>query len=205
MRRTGWGRKREGLAALVVATFVLPVTVDAQAQPRWTLDVRGSAAIPTADVEGHELGTGFGGRATLGYRILARTGAYVDWDWHAFAPDRSFAGGSVGFEESGFTLGIGLRRPLRADDAEGPALGIRAGGTYNHVELEDSRGREIADSGYGLGWEAGAGLDFGISESVRVTPGLRYRSFSRPVQIESTRTEVGLRYVSLDLGVSFEF
>jgi hypothetical protein len=188
-----------------MATFVLPGTANAQAQPRWTLDARASAAIPTADVEGHDLGTGFGGRATLGYRILARTGAYVDWDWHAFAPDQSFAGGSVGFEESGFTLGIGLRHPIRAGDVDGPAVAVRAGGTYNHVELEDSRGREIADSGYGVGWEAGAGLDFGISERVRLTPGLRYRSFSRPVQIESTRTEVGLRYFSFDVGASFEF
>jgi hypothetical protein len=158
-----------------------------------------------AEVEGHELGTGIGGRATLGYRVFERIAAYVDWDWHAFATDQSFVGAVRGFEESGFAVGIGLRHPLRRDDAAGPALAIRAGGTYNHVELEDSRGREIADSGYGLGWEAGAGIEFGISERVRVTPGVRYRSFSRSVQIESTRTEVALKYLSIDLGVSLGF
>jgi opacity protein-like surface antigen len=190
---------------LLVATFVLAGAAPAHAQERWTLDIRGSAAIPTAEVQGHGLGTGLGARAMLGYRFLARTGAYLDWDWHAFSPDRSFAGPRVRFEESGYALGFSFRQPLRAGDANAPVVAIRAGATYNHVALEDSGGEEITDSGYGVGWEVGAGIEFALSERVGVWPGIRYRSFSRPVVAENARVDVPLRYLSLDLGISFGF
>jgi hypothetical protein len=194
-----------GWAALFATLLALAVPDEGHAQPRWTLDVRGGAAIPTAQVRGYDLGTGVGFRATLGYRILVRTAAYVDWDWHSFAPDESFAGPEVDFEESGYSFGIGFRHPLLGDAGNGAALAVRAGGTYSHIELEDSEGNLIADSGHGMGWEAGVGLDLDVTERVRVTPGLRYRSLSRPVLVGSTSSDVALRYLSLDFGVTLGF
>ena len=45
------------------------------------------------------------------------------------------------------------------DDAR---LWVRAGATYDHVELESEGGDITADSGHGLGWEAGSGLVFAL-------------------------------------------
>ena len=201
----GVSSRKQSLASILLAVVALATAGSVEAQERWTLDVRAGAAIPTGHVAGHDLGTGLGLRATVGYRFLPQTAVYADWDWHRFSPEESFAGADVDFEEAGYALGLGFEHPFSGEAGEGPAIQIRVGGTYQRIELEDSRGGLIADSGHGVGWEAGAGIVLQVTERLRLTPGLRYRSLSRPVTIETIRTEVALRYVSADLAMSFSF
>jgi hypothetical protein len=126
--------------------------------------------------------------------------AYAGWGWMHFGVEESFAGSNVDYEETAFTFGLRFEHPLSGD--AGPAYWLRAGGLYGHVELEDSHGDRLADSGHGLGWEVGAGvgLDF---HRARLTPGLRFRVLSRDVAVEDITTDVDLWYLAAEIGVRF--
>ncbi len=64
--------------------------------------------------------------------------------------------GDTDFEETGYTFGLQFIHPLGT--SEKISYLIRAGGIYNHIEVENSAGDITADSGHGLGWEIGAGV-----------------------------------------------
>ena len=64
-----------------------------------------------------------------------------------------------------------FEHPFSGKTGSGPALRLRAGGTHNQIEVEDADGDSVADSGHGLGREAGAGVTFAIGESLRSRPG----------------------------------
>lgn len=186
-----------------IAVGFLAASSPTAAQERWAFELRGGAALPTQDIGSDELGTGFGFEGTLRYRFLPHLGVYGGWDWMHFGPETSFAGADVDFEETGYVFGLRFEHPL----GEGaPVSGwVRAGGTYGHLELEDTAGEIIADSGHGLGLEAGAGVALDIGGRLSVTPGVRYRALTRDVEIGTATTEVDLRYVALELGLVVHF
>jgi hypothetical protein len=101
--------------------------------------------------------------------------------------------------------GLRFEHPFSGESGDGPAMQFRAGGTYNHIEIEDPDGDIVADSGLGLGWEIGTGVTLPLTGNWRVSPGLRYRALSRDVTIGSTTTGVDLRYVALELGFTWGF
>jgi hypothetical protein len=189
------------MAALTALFIAAPVT----AQGPWTLDLRAGAALPTQDLGQDEISTGTGFEGSLGYRIMEHVSAYAGWDWHRFAADQSFAGSDVDFEETGYAYGVRFEHPFSGESGGGPAYTLRAGGTYNHLEIENSEGDIIADSGHGAGWEVGAGVTFGLNEAWRVSPGARYRSLSSDVELGDTTTDVDLRYVALEIGITWSF
>ena len=72
---------------------------------------------------------------------------------------------------------------------------------YEHLELEQGDDR-VSDSGHGFGWEAGAGLVVPVGRSWKITPGARYRSLSRDVDLEGASAPVDLRFLLFDVGVT---
>jgi hypothetical protein len=77
---------------------------------------------------------------------------------------------------------------------------VRAGGVYNHIEIENESGDITADSGHGLGWQAGAGVAVPLGAKWRLMPGLRYQSLSRDIDVGPTTTDVDLTYIALEIG-----
>ena len=186
-----------------VAMGLLMGGLPADAQQRWAIEVRGAGAFPTQEIAGDELGNGLGFDATLRYAFLPHLALYGGWDWIHFNPDASFAGPDMDIEETGYVFGLRFERPF---GATAPVAGwIRGGGIYDHLEFEDDEGDIIADSDHGLGWEAAAGLAFGSGGSWSVTPGVRYRSLDREVEIGAVTTEVEMRYIAVELGVAWHF
>lgn len=170
------------------------------AQQRWSVELRGGAAWATGDPGGEEVGTGFGLEGTVAYRFMPHLAAYAGWDWMHFPVDDSGAAAFADIEETGYAFGLQFEHPLGAETV--PLLRIRAGKTYDHIELEDDDGEVTADSGHGLGWEAGAGILFPIAGSWRLTPGVRYRALNRDVEIESVTVPMEMRYIVIEIGVS---
>jgi opacity protein-like surface antigen len=82
---------------------------------------------------------------------------------------------------------------------------IKGGGTYNHIETENSAGDIINDTGHGLGWQLGAGVKIPLSMRVFLTPEVRYRSLSRDIKVGEVSRPVDLNYVSAGVGLSFTF
>lgn len=189
---------RFSYAPLVIALLVTPAV--AQGQDRWGFDLRAGAALATADLGDADLDIGFGFEGTLMVRTMEHLFAYAGWDWHGFSADQSFAGTDIDFEETGYAFGLLFEHPLT--DGVYPAIQLRAGGTASHIEVEDDAGAIIADSGHGVGWEAGAGLALSMGATWRITPGVRFRSLSRDLEIGTVTTPVDLRYVALEIGFS---
>lgn len=174
-----------------------------QGQNPWTFDVRAGVAVPTQDIGEDELDTGFGFEGTIAYRVLPHLSAYGGWDWHKFGSEESFAGADADFEETGYAFGLRFEHPFAGESGDGPAFRLRGGATINHLEVEDQNGDLVADSDHGLGWEAGAGITLPLSDDWRLSPGARYRSLSRDLTVGDVTTEVDLRYVALELGVTW--
>ena len=181
-------RKLLGILALLL--IAAPGTIHAQS--RWRFEIRDAA-----------LGTGFGFEGTVGYRFQPHIWAYAGWDWHRFSDEASFAGSENDFEETGYAFGLQFEHPIGRSEAA--ALQLRPGGTYSHVEIENSAGDLVTDSEHGLGWETGAALAVRLANGWQTTPGVRFRSLSRDFTVGSATTPKSLRYLAAELGVSRSF
>jgi hypothetical protein len=189
-----------------IALTTLALAVGAEAataqEERWAIELRVNAAVPTQDVQDSELGGGLGAEATLGYRFMPHLAAYAGWDWIHFGPSASFAGPDMDFEETGYAFGLRFEHPLAQS---GLAGWVRGGGIYDHIEIEDDNGDVVADSGHGLGWEAALGLAVPMGTAWSLTPGVRFRSLSRDIEMGNVTTPVDLRYLAVVIGFARRF
>jgi len=172
------------------------------AQDKWSLEFRPGVNYATQDIADADLGLGFGTELTIAYRFMPHLAAYAGWSYNNFAVDQSFAGPDASFEETGYTFGLQFIHPI---GESGLSYLVRAGGTYNHIEIENNDGDIIIDSGHGLGWQAEAGLVIPLSEKFSLLPSLRYRSLNRDIEIENVSTSVDLNYLSVGVGLSWSF
>ena len=186
---------------LLVALFLVAGAGAVQAQSRFSVELRGGAAWPTADVGDATLETGGGFGFNAGFRLQPHLGVYAGWDWHRFVTDEPFSGGNYDIEDTGYVFGLQFRHPITS------RVGgwLRGGGIYNHIELEDDAGSIIADSGHELGWEAGGGMLFPIGERFVLTPGVRYRTFSATLDAGDGDVPVDLSYIAAEIGLTYSF
>ncbi|HOP27650.1 MAG TPA: porin family protein [Candidatus Sabulitectum sp.] len=193
---------RYTFAAGFVVLLLLVGAPQAAAQERWSADLQGGPAFTTKDFGDAELSSGLGLDATISYRLQKHLWIYGGWGYHHFNTENSFAGADIDVEETGYLLGLRYQHPMCFSPA---ALYIRAGATLNHVELEDNEGELVSDSEHGVGWEAGAGVSIPVGSRWSITPGVRFRSLSRDIEIGTATTPVDLNYVSVEAGVSYLF
>ena len=188
------------LTAVTVA--VMFVTNQSIAQDKWSLELRPGINYATKDISDADLGLGFGAELTISYSFMPHLAVYTGWSYNNFAADQSFAGTDASFEETGYTFGLQFIHPI---EETGIKYLIRAGGIYNHIEVENVDGKIVSDSGHGLGWQAEAGLVIALSENFSLLPSLRYRSLNREISINNSRTSVNLNYFSAGVGISWAF
>jgi len=190
------------LLLTIVALTLLTVFNQSRAQDKWSLELRPGVNYATQDIADANLELGFGTELTIAYRFMPHLAAYAGWSYNNFAVDQSFAGPDASFEETGYTFGLQFIHPI---GESGLSYLVRAGGTYNHIEIENNSGDIIIDSGHGLGWQAEAGLVIPLSEKFSLLPSLRYRSLNRDIEIENVITSVDLNYLSVGVGLSWSF
>ena len=82
---------------------------------------------------------------------------------------------------------------------------MRAGGLLAHVELEDDAGEPAGDTGHGLGWEAGAGISWPLTERIAVAPGVRIRMLGREIDMGLGVQDASLTYITAGVGVVLAF
>jgi len=186
----------------IVALTLLTVFNQSIAQDKWSLELRPGVNYATQDIADANLELGFGTELTIAYRFMPHLAAYAGWSYNNFAVDQSFAGTDASFEETGYTFGLQFIHPI---GESGLSYLVRAGGTYNHIEIENNDGDIIIDSGHGLGWQAEAGLVIPLSERFSLLPSVRYRSLNRDIKIENVSTSVDLNYLSVGVGLSWSF
>lgn len=175
------------------------------AQDKWSVELRPGVNFATTDLADAELQTGFGAELSLGYKFMPHLGAYIGWGWNQFKSENSnFVGtGDTDFEETGYTFGLQFVKQFSEDSKLSYLL--RAGGIYNHIEVENSAGDITGDSGHGLGWELGAGINANLGRGWNLRPQIGYRALSRDIKIATTTTNVDLNYIAIGIGIAKTF
>lgn len=186
--------------AVGVAIMMVAGTSAARAQDSFALEFRGGVAMPTEDLDNTALKTGAGFGATASYRVLPHLRLYGGWDWTHFVTEDVFASREYDVEPNGYAFGMQFQHPM-ANKVHG---WLRAGGLYNHAELEDEDG-DIVDSGHELGFEGGAGVRVALGDRFALTPGVRYRQFSADLEMPSGTIPVDIKFVSFEMGLAWSF
>lgn len=187
---------------ILLTMLFISFSLFGQSEDRWSFEFRSGASYSTKDLGDAELGAGFGFEGTFAYRLMPHLSAYAGWGWNQFSADQSFAGSDLDFEETGYTFGLQFIHPI--GDSRLNYL-VRAGGIYNHIEIENNEGDIIIDSGHGMGFQVEAGLEFKISQQLRLLPSIRYHSLSRDIDTSTGNMSVDLNYLTAGLGLSWAF
>jgi len=173
-----------------------------ETQQRFGFELSSGASFATSKPGEAELNPGVGFEGIFHYRFMEYTGIYGGWGWNRFGADNSFAGNDVCFEETGYVFGLQFKRPFGKSAI---SYYFRAGGLYNHIEVENTNGDITHDSGHGLGWQLAGGIDIRLGETWSLTPGVKFNSLSSDVENEGVNVPLDLNYLQLRVGVVRKF
>ena len=195
-------KKNRSFLAAVIGLILILSSQSADAQKKWSFELKPGVSFPTKDLHDAKLKTGFGFEGVLAYRFMPHLAAYAGWSWNKFNADKSFAGNDTDFEENGYSFGLQFVHPFPNSSI---SFLLKAGGTYNHIETENSEGNIVNDTGHGPGWQAGAGVSIPLGNRWSLVPEIRYRSLSRDIKIGNEKIPLDLNYVFAGLGISYSF
>lgn len=192
---------KPSLRALVF-TLLLLQGVLGYSQEKWFGEFRPGVNFPVSE-NGLKTGPGFG--LNIGYNFMPHLGATVGWGWNKFKSDDNFfiTGNKYDLEETGYSFGLQFIHPFSTNS--NISYLIRLGGTYNHMEVENSGGDLVRDSKHGFGWEAGAGIDIDFGANWSLRPQIGYRSLTRKMEAEAFSTDFDLNYITLGFGIAKSF
>lgn len=185
--------------------FVLSVVLTASpvfAQARWTVEFRGGGNVTTEQFASVDLEPRVGLEGGVGLRVAPALFVYGAWDWQQHRSKTRLFGAIADVEDTGYAFGLRYVAPV----ASRAKPWVRAGGLYNHVEIEDSNaGSMVADSEHTFGFEVGGGLDIALDDAWSVTPGVRYRRFEPDVRRGGIQSPATLSYITYDVGLMLKF
>lgn len=190
---------------LFVLFFTAVFTLQTQAQEtekRFGFEFSAGPSFATSDLADADLKMGAGFEGVFHYRILAHTGIYAGWGWNKFAADESFAGNNMDFEETGYVFGLQFKHPVNTLPI---SYYLRAAGLYNHIEIENSEGDIVEDTGHGYGWQLAGGVDLELGKNWSLTPGVKFNALSRELENESGNTQLELNYLQVRIGILKKF
>jgi hypothetical protein len=192
------------LKLVTIIMFALAVTVthaqEESSKFSFELNAGPSYAIQNLAETDLDLGVGFEG--LLHYKFMPHMGVYAGWGWNKFASDGTFDGIEADFEETGYQFGLQYSHPIRSS---GISWFVRAGGLYNHIEVEDPDGEIVGDTGHGLGYHAGTGLEISLGSKWSISPIVKFHSLNRDVEINENNQNLDLKYLSLRVGLTRAF
>ena len=188
---------------IALAFFAL-ITTSGNAQEkakRFSFELNGGLSVPTKEfVEGIRMGFGFEG--TFQYRFMPHTSVYGGWGANWLSTESTNSENNMDYEETGYVLGLDFRHPIGDSRL---SYYIRAGALYNHIEIENSDGDILDDSGHGPGFQLAAGLDISLGSGWSLTPGLKFNYLSRETGLEGISKQLDYQYLSARVGIARKF
>jgi len=182
---------------MVLAIFTKTIFAQ-ENEKRFGFEVSTGASVATKKLGGSTLNPGVGFEGIFHYRFMPHIGVYGGWGWNKFGADESFAGNDVCFEETGYVFGLQFKHPI---GERATSYYFRAGGLYNHIEIENEDGDVTNDSGHGLGWQLAGGFDFKLGKNWSLTPGVKFNSLSRDVDHNNQKVTLDLDYFQFRVGI----
>jgi len=193
--------KTKGLTILAILALISMSSFAQENEKRFGLEISSGASFSTSKPWGEKVNPGFGAEGLIHYRFMPHFGAFAGWGWNKFRADESFAGNDVCFEETGYVLGFQYKHPVGESKT---SYYLRAGGLYNHIELETD-GEVTHDSGHGPGWQIAGGFDIQLGKNWSLTPGIKFNSLSRETEYEGTSQKSAFNYLSVRVGILKKF
>jgi opacity protein-like surface antigen len=193
--------KTKGLA-LTMLVLLSMISFAQESKKRLEFELNSGLSLATQKLGDASLNPGFGFEGSLHYRFMPHLGVYGGWGWNRFGADESFAGTDVCFEETGYVFGLQFKHPIGQSPV---AWYVRAGGLYNHIEIENADGEIIHDSGHGLGWQVAGGVDVPLASRWSLIPGVKFNALNRDVESEGVSTALKQNYVSVRVGIMYKF
>jgi len=189
----------------LIALLTIVLSYELMAQPndsRWSFELNGGVSVPATKLNGTELNIGAGFEGIFHYKFLPHFGAYAGWGWNKFSADHTFAGQEVDFEETGYIFGFQYQHPIGESSMQ---YYLRAGGLYNHIEVENKEGEITNDTGHGLGWQLAGGFNIPLNSKWSISPGVKFNSLQRDLDLPASIESLNLNYLSARVGVIRKF
>lgn len=190
------------LKFLFTAVLFSLMGISSPAQEKFSVEFRPGISFPLNEIAGTKVNTGYGFEFTVAYEVLQDVGIYAGWGWNKFNSENTFMVNRIDIVETGYTAGIQFKHRITNSPI---SYLIRGGTVYNHLELENKDGNLIADSGYGIGWQAEAGVTLEIGNKWDFRPTLRFRSLPGDIEVFNGHMSVDLQYISLGVGLAKRF
>lgn len=179
-------------SSAVVAVALAASNAQAQDSRRISLEGRLGVTFPSGDVSDAGGGSGYELGADFMYTFTPALTGYIGVSRHSFSCDEDEGPCEDSFASSGFQAGLKY-----LFSREGRALPwLRAGLLGQSLDV----GPE--DSDFGLGLEAGAGLDVDVSHRLALVPAFYYRTYSADVDGGG---DVSVNWFSLTLAAHLHF
>ncbi|MCF8378433.1 MAG: porin family protein [Bacteroidales bacterium] len=194
--------KTKVIIALVTMVMLNMNSFAQENNKRFGFELNGGASKATSKLSDASLNIGYGFEGILHYRFMPHTGLYAGWGWNKFSSDDTFAGKDMDFEETGYIFGLQFKHPIGSSPV---SFMLRAGGLYNHIELENTDGEIVEDSGHGFGMQFAGGIDVPLGKNWSVAPGLKFNSLNRSMDHNNESRELNLNYLSLRVGIVKKF
>lgn len=180
------------------AQFLLPIPV--------SVEVRAGAGIPTGDFANREPGI----QAESGLMVGAGAAVHISRRFALFGGYSRTRFGCPRCGEQGLDADVtdtggdfGLQVILPAS-IRGLGPWIRAGGVYHQISFSGTQGELSSDPA--LGFEVGGGISLSLLRVIRLTPGVRYRTYSAELDLGGLGEEtVDVSHVLVDVGLSYRF
>ncbi|MEL6810327.1 MAG: outer membrane beta-barrel protein [Bacteroidota bacterium] len=187
--------------SIVLVCCILSVNT-AIAQERFSGEFRPFLNFPLEKLEEKNLGVGFGFEMEVAYKMMPHLKAYAGFGWSEFKTEANFQETSTLLNETFFPLGFELTFPV----SKAPLTYYgQVGAVLENVSLEDLNTGVQRDSGYGVGWQIGIGVEYVFTEYWSLKPEIGYRSFSKTLQDHASSTKLDLNYISLSVGIQRAF
>ncbi|HLN53561.1 MAG TPA: outer membrane beta-barrel protein [Lentimicrobium sp.] len=179
-----------------IFTVISLITV-AQNEKRFAFEISIGPSFATQKLAGADLNTGLGFEGDFQYRFMEHVSVYAGWGGNKFSAKESFAGNDMDFEETGYIIGLEFKHPV---GNSGISLFGRGGALYNHIEIENEEGDILHDTGHGWGWQAAAGADIPLGKNWSLTPGVKFNSLNRDLEISDINYDLQQNYISARIG-----
>ncbi len=190
------------LFLLGIMTLIAVNTFAQKETGKFAIELNGGASFGLTKLDDAKLNTGFGFEGLLHYEFMKNIGVYAGWGWNQFVSNNSFAGEDSRFEETGYVFGLQYRYPVSNTSV---AVFIRGAALYNHIEVENTEGDIISDTGHGFGGQAAMGVDVNLGSGWGFAPGVKFNFLNRIASYQNIEHELGLKYISARLSLIKRF
>mgnify|MGYP000930774987 FL=1 len=188
---------------IVIAALALLVnSANAQERRRKVgFELTAGPSVALNNLGDFKMKVGKGVEGVFTYMPMTHLGLFAGWGWN------NFRGNYYDFEDTGYMFGVQFK-----DDINKSAFSyyLRAGGLYNHIEIEDATPSIVdgfySDSGHGLGIHLSGGVEYRLGKGWCINSNLKFQHLKRDVVLPSmlrdnAATAVNLNYLALRLGV----